>query len=128
MSKYVKELMMDQFRSDLDGDKSVLILDLKGLDAISEYQLRKDLRSKKIKMRVLRNSLAGRVFEEMGIGGLGQYLAGRVVTLALSPVARVVTLANSPVSGILGQLKTLAEPAEAEASPEGGDAAPEVEA
>lgn len=183
MSKYVKELMMDQFRSDLDGDKSVLILDLKGLDAISEYQLRKDLRSKKIKMRVLRNSLAGRVFEEMGIGGLGQYLAGpsvavwggdgvaelakeissqvkklkkpqikggsvdgtvigpeqveditklpsrealigRVVTLALSPAARVVTLANSPASGILGQLKTLAEPAEGEAPAEGGDAAP----
>lgn len=185
MSKYVKELMMDQFRDELDGDKSVLILDLKGLDAVSEYQFRKDLRKKSIKMRVLRNTLARRVFEDMGIGGLSQFLAGpsvavwggdgvaelakeissqvkklkkpeikggsvdgtvispnqieditklpsrealigRIVSLALSPVARVVTLANSPASGLLGQLKTLSE-AEGEGSPEPGadaDAAP----
>ena len=175
MSKYVKELMMDQFRSELDGDKSVLILDLKGLDAISEFQFRRDLRKKSIKMRVIKNTLAGRIFEEMGMGGLRQYLEGpsvavwggagvaelakeisdqvkklkkpaikggavdgtvigpdqieditklpsrealigRVVTLALSPVARVVTLANSPASGLLGQLKTLSEPAEGEAA------------
>ncbi len=182
MSKYVKELMMDQFRDELDGDKSVLILDLKGLDAVSEYQFRKDLRTKKIKMRVLRNTLARRVFTDMGIGGLSQYLEGpsvavwggagvaelakeisaqvkklkkpaikggsvdgtvigpdqveditklpsrealigRVITLALSPVARVVTLANSPASGLLGQLKTLSEAAgedSAEALPDAG--------
>ena len=184
MSKYVKELMMDQFRTELDGDKSVLILDLKGLDAISEYQFRKDLRTKKIKMRVLRNTLARRVFADMGMGGLGQYLEGpsvavwggdgvaelakeistqvkklkkpaikggavdgtvigpdqveditklpsrealigRVVTLALSPVARIVTLANSPASGLLGQLQTLAEPAEGEGgATESPEAAP----
>ena len=53
MSKYVKELMMDQLKTELDGDKSVLILDLKGLDAITEYQFRRDFRKKKIKMRVL---------------------------------------------------------------------------
>ena len=182
MSKYVKELMMDQFRSELDGDKSVLILDLKGLDAVSEYQFRKDLRSKKIKMRVLRNTLARRVFTDMGIVGLDRYLEGpsvavwggagvaelakeifaqvkklkkpaikggsvdgtvigpdqveditklpsrealigRVITLALSPVARVVTLANSPASGLLGQLKTLSEPAEADEA----DATPAAE-
>ncbi len=181
MSKYVKELMMDQFSTELDGDKSVLILDLKGLDAVSEYQLRKDLRGKQIKMRVLRNTLARRVFTDMGIGGLSQYLEGpsvavwggagvaelakeistqvkklkkptikggsvdgtvigpdqveditklpsrealigRVITLALSPVARVVTLANSPASGLLGQLQTLAEPAAGEA--ESAEAAP----
>ena len=28
MSKYVKEMMMDQLRSDLDGSRSVLIVDL----------------------------------------------------------------------------------------------------
>jgi large subunit ribosomal protein L10 len=81
MSKYVKELMMDQFRSDLDGDKSVLILDLKGLDAISEHQFRMDLRKKSIKMRVLRNSLARRVFDEMGMGGLSRFLEGPSVAV-----------------------------------------------
>ena len=81
MSKYVKELMMDQFRSDLDGDKSVLILDLKGLDAVSEHQFRSDLRKKSIKMRVLRNTLARRVFDEMGMGGLSKFLEGPSVAV-----------------------------------------------
>lgn len=81
MSKYVKELMMDQLRSDLHGDKSVLILDLKDLDAISEFQFRRDLRKKSIKMRVLRNTLARRVFDEMGMGGLSRFLEGPSVAV-----------------------------------------------
>ncbi len=81
MSKYVKELMMDQLKTELDGDRSVLILDLKGLDAITEYQFRRDLRKKSIKMRVLRNSLARRVFEDMGIGGLSRFLEGPSVAV-----------------------------------------------
>jgi large subunit ribosomal protein L10 len=76
MSKYVKELMMDQLKSDLDGSRSVLIVDLNGLDAIAEYQLRRDLRKKSIKMRALKNTLARRVFSEMGLAGLSQFLAG----------------------------------------------------
>jgi large subunit ribosomal protein L10 len=182
MSKYVKEMMMDQYRADLGGATSVLILDFKGLDAVSEHRFRMDLRKKKIRVRTLRNSLARRVFGEMGLGGLDGYLTGpsvaiwggdgpaelakavsdqvkklkkpeikggavdgtvigpaqvevitklpsrealigRVVSLALSPVQRVVSLATAPASGLLGQLKTLAEGA-----PESEDApAPEGE-
>jgi large subunit ribosomal protein L10 len=81
MSKYVKELMMDQLKTELDGDKSVLILDLKGLDAITEYQFRRDLRKKSIKMRVLRNTLARRVFDDIGIGGLSRFLEGPSVAV-----------------------------------------------
>lgn len=172
MSKYVKELMMDQLRSDLDGTTSVLILDFKGLDAVSENQLRLDLRKKDIRIRALKNTLARKIFSEMGIDGIGRYLEGpsvavwggagvaelakeitaqikklkkpeikggavdgvvigpekvesitklpsreeligRVAQLALAPARRVVTLANAPASGLLGQLKTLAEGAPA---------------
>ena len=81
MSKYVKEMMMDQLKSDLDGDKSVLILDFKGLDAISEHKFRMDLRKKSIKVRVLRNTLARRVFTDMGVGGLSQFLEGPSVAV-----------------------------------------------
>lgn len=182
MSKYVKEIMMDQLKGELDGARSLLILDLKGLDAISETQLRSDLRKKEIRLKVLKNNLAGRVFEEMGLAGLRQFLSGpsvvawggagvaelakeisghvkklkkpeikggavegtiigpsqvdditklpsreeligRVVQLALSPVQRVVSLANAPASGLLGQLKAIAEKDGAPA-----DEAPEAEA
>ncbi|HEV3166359.1 MAG TPA: 50S ribosomal protein L10 [Isosphaeraceae bacterium] len=76
MSKYVKELLMDQLRSDLNGSRSVLILDFNGLDGVAENQLRLDLRKKSIRVRALKNSLARRIFTEMGLGGLDQYLAG----------------------------------------------------
>src|SRR3954470_4189522 len=81
MSKYVKELMMDQLRSDLDGSRSVLIVDLKGLDAVAEHKLRSDLRKKSIKIRALKNTLARRVFSEMGMDGLSQYLSGPSVAV-----------------------------------------------
>src|SRR5262249_45492163 len=76
MSKYVKELMMDQLRADLDGSRSLLIVDLKGLDSNAEHQFRRDLRRKSIRLRVLKNSLARRVFSDLGMGGLSQFLEG----------------------------------------------------
>jgi large subunit ribosomal protein L10 len=76
MSKYVKELQMDQLKAELDGARSVLILDLKGLDAIAENRLRLDLRKKKIHLRALKNTLARRVFGESGLTGLDPYLSG----------------------------------------------------
>jgi large subunit ribosomal protein L10 len=77
MSKYVKELMMDQLKSDLDGNRSLLIVDLKDLDAIAEHNFRRDLRKKSIRLRVLKNSLARRVFSDMGMDGLSKYLEGQ---------------------------------------------------
>ena len=81
MSKYVKEMMMDQLKTDLDGTRSVLILDLKGLDAVAEYGLRRDLRKKSIRLRVLKNTLARRVFTDMGMDGLSKYLEGPSVVV-----------------------------------------------
>ena len=81
MSKYVKEMMMDQLRSDLGGSTSVLILDLKGIDAVTEHKFRSDMRKKKIKVRTLKNTLARRVFTEMGVGGLSKYLEGPSVAV-----------------------------------------------
>jgi large subunit ribosomal protein L10 len=77
MSKYVKELMMDQLKSDLDGNRSLLIVDLKDLDAIAEHNFRRHLRKKAIRLRVLKNSLARRVFSDMGMDGLSKYLEGQ---------------------------------------------------
>ncbi len=105
MSKYVKEMMMDQFRTDLDGSRSVLILDLKGLDAVSEWGLRRDLRKKQIKLRTLKNSLARRVFTEMGLAGLDQFLSGPSV--AVWGGAGVAELAKE----ISAQVKKLKKPA-----------------
>lgn len=175
MSKYVKELMMDQLKDDLGASRSVLIMDLKGLDANSENQLRLGLRKKQITIRSLKNTLARKVFGDLGMGDLDQFLTGpsvavwggsgiaelakevseqvkkfkkpeikggsidgtiissaqveditklpsreeligRVAAMALAPVQRVVSLANAPASGLLGQLKSIAEAADESAA------------
>ncbi len=104
MSKYVKELMMDQLRTDFDGTRSVLILDFKGLDATSENQLRLDLRKKNIQVRALKNSLARKVFSDLGLEGLGRYLEGPSVAIwggdGVAELAKEIT----------GQLKKLKKP------------------
>lgn len=104
MSKYVKELMMDQLRADFDGSQSVLILDLKGLGAVAEHQLRRDLRQKSIRMRTLKNTLARRVFTEMGLGGLSKYLEGPSVAAWGGP--GVAELAKE----VFDQVKKLKKP------------------
>src|SRR5438270_11269340 len=81
MSKYVKELMMDQLRSDLDGSRSVLIVDLNGLDAVAEHQFRRDLRKKSIRIRALKNTLARRVFADLGMEGMSRFLEGPSVAV-----------------------------------------------
>ena len=81
MSKYVKELMMDQLRSDLGETRSVLIVDLKGVDGVTENKLRLDLRKKKIHVRTLKNTLARRVFGEMGLSGLDKFLNGPSIAI-----------------------------------------------
>jgi large subunit ribosomal protein L10 len=108
MSKYVKELMMDQLRSDLNGTRSLLILDLKGLDATAEHHFRRDLRKKSIRLRILKNSLARRVFSELGMDGLGKFLEGPsaiawggegIAELAKEISAQVKTLKKPEIKG-----------------------------
>jgi len=76
MSKYVKEMMMDQLRAELADSRSMLILDFKGLDAVSEHQFRMDLRKKSIQVRTLKNTLARRVLTDLGVEGLSKFLEG----------------------------------------------------
>ena len=44
---------------------------------IAEHGFRRDLRKKSIRLRVLKNSLARRVFSDMGMEGLSKYLEGQ---------------------------------------------------
>jgi large subunit ribosomal protein L10 len=104
MSKYVKEMMMDQLRADLGESRSMLILDFKGLDAVSEHQFRTDLRKKSIRVRTLKNTLARRIFNEIGCEGLSRYLEGPSV-LVWGGVG-VAELAKE----ISGQVKKLKKP------------------
>jgi large subunit ribosomal protein L10 len=63
MSKYVKNLMTDQLKRELDGVGDALVVSIEGIDAISNCELRRKLRQKNIHLRVVKNSLARRATE-----------------------------------------------------------------
>jgi large subunit ribosomal protein L10 len=63
MSKYVKDLVTQDLRQRLQGVNDVLLVSVAGLDANRNYQLRRELRAKKINLLVVKNSLAKRATE-----------------------------------------------------------------
>jgi ribosomal protein L10 len=60
MSKYVKNLLTDHLRQQLQGVHDVLVVNTVGLDATTDNRLRKHLREKNIHVVVVKNSLARR--------------------------------------------------------------------
>jgi len=63
MSKFVKDLLTDQLKRELDGVQDLLLVNVVGLTANRTSALRKALRQKDIKLMVIKNSLARRATE-----------------------------------------------------------------
>ena len=63
MSKYLKELITNELRSRLDGVDDALLVDVIGMEANANVELRKSLREKNISLLVVKNSLASRASE-----------------------------------------------------------------
>lgn len=76
MSKAVKELMMRDYRTLLEGVDDALVVSIRGVSANDNNRLRNDLASKQIKITVVRNSLAKKVFADTPLAGLGAILEG----------------------------------------------------
>jgi len=76
MSKLVKKLMTDDLRKSFDGVRDVLVVSLDGIDGIQNNLMRLALRQKSIRLQVVKNSLAKRLFGEIGLEQAAQYLEG----------------------------------------------------
>ena len=176
MSKQVKKMIVDDMRRSFSGVQDVVVVSINGVDGIQNNQMRLALRRKNIHIQVVKNTLAKRLFDELGLGPAAKFLDGPsavawggpsivelakeisdwvakikklqikggatagmpltseqvkalsklpsreellgcIVSLALSPARRVAALVNSPAGRIVGQLKTKAESAPADAAP-----------
>jgi large subunit ribosomal protein L10 len=80
MSKYVKDLITNDLKSRLDGVADALVVDVIGIENNKAVELRKRLRSKKINLLVVKNSLARRATEGTSLAPAFEEAAG---TLAL---------------------------------------------
>jgi len=67
MSKALKQMEMADLRGTFTGVRDLVLLSVKGLNSLGEYTLRASLREKKIRLKMVKNSLTRRVFAEMGM-------------------------------------------------------------
>ncbi|HUW83767.1 MAG TPA: 50S ribosomal protein L10 [Phycisphaerae bacterium] len=76
MSRRVKDLTTEELRSRYEGVDSVLLVDPTGIDANMNNALRGDLRSKSVRLQVVKNSLARRAFAGGPLEPMGPLLEG----------------------------------------------------
>src|SRR5690349_243559 len=67
MSKRIKQLEMDSLKKTFQGVQDMVLLSSTGVNCQADNQMRLGLRKKNIRLQVVKNSLARRVFEEIGI-------------------------------------------------------------
>lgn len=84
MSKLVKKMQMDALKATFGQTRDLVLLSMSGVKARDENQIRLQLRKKNIRLHTVKNSLAARVFKELGIPGLDDYLRGPT-TVAFGP-------------------------------------------
>jgi large subunit ribosomal protein L10 len=67
MSKVIKQMEMDALKKTFEGVRDLVVMKVVGLNAIADNQVRLGLRKKGIRLHMVKNSLARRVFSDMGI-------------------------------------------------------------
>jgi large subunit ribosomal protein L10 len=67
MSKVIKQMEMDALKKSFSGVRDMVVLSIKGLGSLGDHTLRSNLRKKKIRLQVVKNSLTRRVFSELGL-------------------------------------------------------------
>lgn len=101
MSKPVKALLRKELVKRLSGAESLAVLSLSGVDAVSANSLRRSLRSKNIRLTVVRNAIARQALKEVGLEKANSLLEGPCA-LALGGESVV-----SVVRELLEQAKTI---------------------
>jgi ribosomal protein L10 len=67
MSKKIKELELNDLRATFKGVKDMVLLEPLKLDSATDFDMRKKLREKKIRVKMVKNSLVKKVFDENGV-------------------------------------------------------------
>ncbi len=76
MSKAVKGMVIDEIEAKLGDHRDLLVVDTSRMDAFSQNRWRLGLRKRNIGAFTVRNTLARRALERIGVRGLDKALAG----------------------------------------------------
>ena len=67
MSKIIKQMEMDAMKATFKDVRDLVLMHVVGLNAIDENKVRLGLRKKGVRLQMVKNSLARRVFGELGL-------------------------------------------------------------
>jgi large subunit ribosomal protein L10 len=67
MSKKIKELELNDLRKTFKGVRDLVLLEPLKLDSAADYELRRGLRAKKVRVKMVKNSLVKKIFDENGV-------------------------------------------------------------
>jgi large subunit ribosomal protein L10 len=88
MSKVLRHKMVDELAEMLKGQENLVLVDAKGLTGNQTVELRKALREDKLKLRLVKNSVALHTFKKLGVKGLDASLNGMsAVVYGADPLA-----------------------------------------
>lgn len=76
MSKPVKNLIASEYSKRFEGVTGAVVVEIRGLDAKATTSMRNSLRSKGIRVTVVKNALARRTFKGSALSGLDKALKG----------------------------------------------------
>ena len=92
MSKKIKALEIDALRAAFGGVKDYVVVSPEKPDASAEYDFRKNLRAKNIRVQLVKNTYAKKIFAEMGIQADGVWSGP---TLLCWGAANIKALSNA---------------------------------
>lgn len=76
MSKQIKEMMMEEITAKLGDHRDLLVVDSSAMDAIENNKFRLELFKQGITLLAVKNTLARKALEGLGITGLDEILKG----------------------------------------------------
>ena len=76
MSKVLRRKMVDELAEKLKDQQNLVLIDANGLSGNQSVELRKTLREDKVKVRLVKNSVALHTFKKLGIAAFEKHLTG----------------------------------------------------
>ncbi|MBN1766732.1 MAG: 50S ribosomal protein L10 [Sedimentisphaerales bacterium] len=76
MSKSVKQYIQKELKQRYENVNELIVVSVRGIKGVDNNIMRGDLLDKQIRLNVVSNSLAGRVFDDLGMAGVREVLVG----------------------------------------------------
>jgi large subunit ribosomal protein L10 len=76
MSKPIKQMIVREYQKRFEGVEGGVLVEIRGMDAGTNNRMRTELVGKKIRVSVVKNTLAGKAFQGTALESLSKFLSG----------------------------------------------------